>query len=237
MAKFTKQAVVAKIVDKPIVPLFTSNDLTITKSVLKACYDGGVRVFEYTNRSTNSRQIFIELLKYVRTEMSDMTIGIGTIFNAEEAQFFIENDADFIIQPIVNKEVGKLCFEKEIAWIPGAMTMTEIYQSIEGGAEIVKIFPANTLGPSFIKAIRGPLPNVKLMATGGVLPTVESLNEWFSAGVTCVGIGSQLCPAEIIETGDYEQLQRNVERCIAFVNQFNKQKNDTYFLSLRMKNF
>lgn len=217
MAKFTKQEVTAKMVETPIVPLFTSNDIGITKSVLKACYDGGIRVFEYTNRSVNSRQIFNELVKYTRSEMPDLAIGIGTIYNVEEAYFFIESDADFIIQPIVNKEVGKLCLQHDIGWIPGAMTLTEIYQSLEGGADIVKIFPASTMGTSFVKAIKGPLPTVKLMATGGVLPSVDSLHEWFSAGVTCVGIGSQLCPVEIIETGDYEQLQRSVERCMAFI--------------------
>lgn len=220
MAKFTKEELYDKVANVPIVPLFTHADASVAKAVLKACYEGGIRVFEYTNRSGNAKNIFCELVKYARAEMPDLAIGIGTVFNGEEAAFFIEKEADFIIQPIINEEVGKLCMQQDIAWIPGAMTVTEVYKAQQGGADIVKLFPADTLGTSFVKALKGPLPKVRLMATGGVLPAVESLEKWFSAGVSCVGIGSQLCPKEIIETKDYARLQKNVERCVAFTQQF-----------------
>jgi 2-dehydro-3-deoxyphosphogluconate aldolase/(4S)-4-hydroxy-2-oxoglutarate aldolase len=223
MAKFTKQELNAKIEATPIVPLFTHADGSVAKSVLKACYDGGIKVFEYTNRSVNSKIIFEDLVRYARAEMPDLAIGIGTIFNQEEAILFIEKDADFIIQPVVNEEVGKVCRQNNIAWIPGAMTVTEVFKAQRCGADIIKIFPANIVGTSFIKAIKGPMPNVKLMGTGGVLPTVESLREWFTAGVSCVGIGSQLCSKEIIETKDYARLQKNVEMCVAYIEQFNIQ--------------
>jgi 2-dehydro-3-deoxyphosphogluconate aldolase/(4S)-4-hydroxy-2-oxoglutarate aldolase len=186
MAKFTKQELYDKIEQTPIVPLFTHSDSSVAKSVLKACYDGGIKVFEYTNRSANSKIIFEDLVRFARAEMPDLAIGIGTIFNSEEANFFIEKDTDFIIQPIVNQEVGKICRQNNIAWFPGAMTFTEVFKAQQGGADIIKIFPANIVGTSFIKAIKEPMPNVKLMATGGVLPTLESLREWFTSGVSCV---------------------------------------------------
>jgi 2-dehydro-3-deoxyphosphogluconate aldolase/(4S)-4-hydroxy-2-oxoglutarate aldolase len=223
MAKFTKHELYDKIEKTPIVPLFTHADGSVAKSVLKACYDGGIKVFEYTNRSVNSKIVFEDLVQYARSEMPDLAIGIGTIFNSEEANFFIEKDADFIIQPIVNQEVGKICRQNNIAWFPGAMTFTEVFKAQQGGADIIKIFPANIVGTSFIKAIKGPMPNVKLMATGGVLPTIESLREWFTSGVSCVGIGSQLCSKEIIETKDYARLQKNVEMGVAYIEQFNIQ--------------
>ena len=220
MAKFSKNEVLQKLEEVPIVPLFTHTDFSVAKSVMKACYDGGIRVFEYTNRSSVARQIFIQLVEYARLEMPDLAIGIGTIFHEEEASYFIENDADFIIQPTINEKVGILCSQHNVAWIPGVMTINEIYLAQLLGADVIKIFPANILGNSFIKAVRGPLPHVKLMATGGVMPTVENLNAWFTSGVSCVGIGSQLCPTENIETNDYSQLQRNVEACVAFTKNF-----------------
>jgi 2-dehydro-3-deoxyphosphogluconate aldolase / (4S)-4-hydroxy-2-oxoglutarate aldolase len=220
MSKFSKQELYAKISAVPIVPLFNYPDLEVCKSVLKACYDGGIRVFEYTNRGEGAAEIFAALVKYTRKNLPEMAIGIGTVFNAQQAEFFVGLDTDFIVQPILDAGVGKVCQHHEIAWMPGTMTFTEIYTAQQLGADIVKIFPANILGTAFIKAMKGPMPHAKVMVTGGVEPNAENLKSWFSAGVTCVGMGSQLFPKSLFESGDYSSLEKQVRECISIVKGF-----------------
>lgn len=176
----------------PLVPVFYNPDLEICKSVLTASYNGGVRVFEFTNRGENALSVFTELAKFSKENYSDLLIGIGTIADGVAAQNFIDAGADFVVQPFTTPEVGEVCKKNNIPWIPGTMTVTEIQNATVLGAEIVKIFPGNVLGSAYIKALRGPLPKTKIMVTGGVEPTEESIEEWFSAGVNAVGLGSQL---------------------------------------------
>lgn len=216
MAKFTKQELYKKINDVPIVPLFTHAELEVAIEVVKTCYEGGIRVFEYTNRSNGAHKVFKGLVSYARKEIPDLAIGIGTIFNAEEAVQFIDLDADFIIQPMIDEGVAEVCKQNSIAWIPGAMTVREVYQAQQLGADIIKIFPANIVGSDFIKAIKGPISSVKLMATGGIEPTIKNLTEWFSAGAHCVGMGSQLFSKRILANKDYPALLELVSACVKF---------------------
>lgn len=176
----------------PLVPVFYHPDVEICKRVMQACYDGGVRVFEFTNRGENALEVFTALVQYAKENCPDQLLGIGTIATGESAQRFIDAGARFVVQPFTTPEVGEVCRKNGVPWIPGAMTVTEIQQATVLGAEIVKIFPGNVLGSAYIKALRGPLPRVKLMVTGGVEPTEASLEEWFSAGANAVGLGSQL---------------------------------------------
>lgn len=176
----------------PLVPVFYHADAETCKTVLQASYDGGVRVFEFTNRGENAPEVFSELVKYARENCPGLLLGIGTISTAESAQQFIDAGAGFVVQPFTTPAVGEVCRRNGIPWIPGTMTVTEIHQATVLGAEVVKIFPGNVLGPAYIKALRGPLPQVKIMVTGGVEPTEASVREWFSAGVNAVGLGSQL---------------------------------------------
>ncbi len=192
MAKFSSQEVLEKITVSPIIPLFYNEDPLLAKKIIRACYEGGVRVFEFTNRGPAALRVFKELSRYVHIELPEMALGIGTIFNQKEAEQFIEAGADLIIQPITNSEVSEVCKKNKLVWIPGVGTLTEIYNAQQLGAEIVKVFPGNVLGPSFIKALRGPMPSVKIMVTGGVEPTQASVKEWFEAGANAVGIGSKL---------------------------------------------
>lgn len=177
---------------KPLVPVFYHADLEVCKMVLEACFKGGVRVFEFTNRGENALAVFKDLAKYSKTNYPELKLGIGTIFDADSALEFISSGADFVVQPFTTASVGKICKQHNTPWIPGAMTLTEIQNAQLLGAEVVKIFPGNVLGSQFIKALRGPMPKVKLMVTGGVEPTIQSIDEWFSAGVNAVGLGSQL---------------------------------------------
>lgn len=176
----------------PLVPVFYHADPETCKQVLQASYDGGVRVFEFTNRGENALEVFGDLVSYAGKNCPGLLTGIGTIATGESAQQFIDAGAAFVVQPFTTPEVGEVCRKNGIPWIPGTMTVTEIQQATVLGAEMVKIFPGNVLGSAYIKALRGPMPRVKLMVTGGVEPTEASLHEWFSAGANAVGLGSQL---------------------------------------------
>ena len=218
--KFTKAQLYAKINEVPIMPLFNHPDLAVSKAVVKACYDGGIKVFEYTNRGEGAALIFAELVKYVRQELPEMAIGIGTVFNVKEAEYFVDLDTDFIVQPIMNPTVGNVCHKHKIAWMPGVMTVTELYNAQQAGADIIKIFPANVLGTAFIKALIAPMPHAKVMVTGGVEPNEENIKGWFSAGVTAVGMGSQLFPKDVLANKNYQQIENVVKKCVALVKSF-----------------
>ena len=193
------------VLENPLVPVFYHPDIETSKTVLNATYAGGVRVFEFTNRGENALDVFKELSAYAKQNCPGLIIGIGTIFNGDSAQQFIDAGADFVVQPFTTPEVGEVCKRNNIPWIPGAMTVTEIQNATVLGAEIVKIFPGNVLGSAYVKSLRGPLPKTKIMVTGGVEPTQASIKEWFGAGVNAVGLGSQLFksidkPEEITQT-------------------------------------
>ena len=170
MARNASNVVYSRIEETPIVPLFFNADLTVAQQVLKACYDGGIRVFEFTNRGAEAPAIFAKLIDYCEKECPDLVLGIGTIYDAKQANEFISMGADFMLQPFTTPEVGEVCAKYDIPWMPGTMTLTEIRNAEILGAKYVKIFPGNVVGPGFVKAIKGPMPKTKLMVTGGVEP-------------------------------------------------------------------
>jgi 2-dehydro-3-deoxyphosphogluconate aldolase / (4S)-4-hydroxy-2-oxoglutarate aldolase len=218
--RFTKEEVLNTIESCGMMPLFYHPDLEISKKVIKACYDGGIRIFEYTNRGANSFDNFKELLKYVESEMPELVLGIGTIYDAASAEKYIAAGADYIVAPIMNPEVGEVCKKHGVIWGPGVMTVTEIYNARVVGTDFVKIFPGEVLQPAFVKAIKGPMPDIKIMATGGVSPTKESIESWLRSGVACVGIGSQLTSKDAIEKGDFETITKTVEYCLGIIRDF-----------------
>ncbi len=198
---------------KPLVPVYFNADLEQTKKVISACYEGGIRVFEFTNRGEKAMEVFKQLVPFVKENCPEMILGIGTIVDKNTAERFIKLGADFIVQPGTTQEVAEVCKNYDIAWIPGVMTPTEIYQAQAWGAEMVKIFPGNILGSAYIKALRGPMPNLKIMVTGGVEPTEQSLKEWFGAGANAVGLGSQLFK----DFGNLEEFKNKVKSLFAFI--------------------
>jgi len=214
MARNTSIIVYSRIEETPIVPLFFNADLTVAQQVLKACYDGGIRVFEFTNRGAEAPAIFAKLIDYCEKECPDLVLGIGTIFDAKQATEFIEMGADFMLQPFTTPEVGEVCAKHDIPWMPGTMTLTEIRNAEILGANYVKIFPGNVVGPGFVKAIKGPMPKTKIMVTGGVEPNKESLSSWFGAGAAAVGMGSQLFPADLIAKKDYQAISNTISDLI-----------------------
>jgi len=214
MARNTSDIVYSRIEETPIVPLFFNADLTVAQQVLKACYDGGIRVFEFTKRGAEAPAIFAKLIDYCEKECPDLVLGIGTIFDAKQATEFIEMGADFMLQPFTTPEVGEVCAKHDIPWMPGTMTLTEIRNAEILGAKYVKIFPGNVVGPGFVKAIKGPMPKTKIMVTGGVEPNKESLSSWFGAGAAAVGMGSQLFPADLIAKKDYQAISNTISDLI-----------------------
>ncbi len=206
-----------------ILPLYYNADAEITKKVVKASYDGGARVFEFTNRGENALAVFIEVLKYVKEHLPDMGFGIGTIYDAETANQFIAAGTDYIVTPCLNPAVGEACKKAGIPWIPGITTLTEIYNARQAGAKVVKLFPGDVVGSKFVKAIKGPMPDVNIMVTGGVQPTAESINEWFGAGAYAVGLGSNLFPKEVIANENFQWIQHKVAESIALVKAFRNQ--------------
>ena len=192
MSRHTPAAILATLLRYPVVPVFYHADATHAQRIVQACYAGGIRVFEFVNRGEQARAVFAQLRAFVQQQCPDMVLGIGTIYTAGEAEQFIAAGAEFVVQPLATAEVAAVCAAHGIPWLPGALTPTEIYNASQLGAAVVKIFPGNVVGPDYVKALRGPMPHTKLMVTGGVEPTAESLSAWFGAGVNAVGMGSQL---------------------------------------------
>lgn len=212
MAKFTRIEVAIKAKETGIVPVFYHSDLEICKNVLKACYDGGVRIFEFTNRGDFAHEVFAELVKFASKELPELILGIGSVVDPGTASLYIQLGANFIVAPSINPEVAKICNRRKIGWMPGCGTVTEISYAEELGAEIVKIFPALQVGgPDFIKAVKAPMPWTNIMPTGGVEPTDESLTKWINSGAYCVGLGSQLFVKNQEGQFDYNKITETVK--------------------------
>jgi 2-dehydro-3-deoxyphosphogluconate aldolase / (4S)-4-hydroxy-2-oxoglutarate aldolase len=223
MARFTRIQVALKMMETGMIPVFYNKDPEICKNVLKACYDGGVRVFEFTNRGDFAHEVFAELNKYAAKELPDLILGIGSVLDAGTTSLYIQLGTNFVVSPILNEDMAKVCNRRKILWSPGCGSVTEISKAEELGAEIVKIFPgAQVGGPKFIAAVKGPLPWSCIMPTGGVDTSEESLNVWFNAGATCVGMGSQLITKEIIVNKDYTQLKEEVVKALAIIKKLKK---------------
>ncbi|XOV94703.1 MAG: bifunctional 4-hydroxy-2-oxoglutarate aldolase/2-dehydro-3-deoxy-phosphogluconate aldolase [Bacteroidota bacterium] len=221
MARFTRIQVALAMKETGIVPVFYHKDVETCKQVLKACYDGGVRVFEFTNRGDYAHEVFGELNKWAAKETPEMMIGVGSVVDAGTTSLYIQLGTSFIVSPILNPEMAKVCNRRKIAWSPGCGSLTEISYAEELGAEVVKIFPGTEVGgPSFVKAVKGPFPWTSIMPTGGVEPTDENLSGWFKAGVHCVGMGSQLVTKDILENKDWSALTEKVKSALAIVKKY-----------------
>ena len=191
MARFTRIQVLSKMHETGMVPVFFHKDIEVAKNVLKACYDGGVRVFEFTNRGDYAHEVFGELNKYAEQALPEMILGVGSIVDAGTTSLYIQLGSNFIVSPILSADMAKVCNRRKISWSPGCGSLSEISYAEELGADIVKIFPATQVGgPAFVKGVKAPSPWISIMPTGGVSPTEENLSAWFDAGVACVGMGS-----------------------------------------------
>jgi len=217
MAQYTRIEVATTMKDTGMVPLFFHNDINLSKQVLKACYDGGARLMEFTTRGDFAHEVFGELTKYAIKELPGMVMGVGSVTDAAAASLYMALGANFIVTPVLREDIAMVCNRRKVLWSPGCGTLAEIARAEEMGCEIVKLFPGDIYGPDFVKGIKGPQPWTSIMPTGGVSPTEENLKGWFDAGVTCVGMGSQLISKDILANRDFKGLELKVKEALAII--------------------
>ena len=200
-----------------MVPLFYHSDIEIAKKALKACYDGGARLLEFTSRGDFAHNIFEELNQFALAELPEMIMGVGSVTDAAAASLYMQLGANFIVTPVLREDIAVVCNRRKVLWSAGCGSLTEIAKAEELGGEIIKLFPGSTYGPGFVKAIKGPQPWTSIMPTGGVSTEEDNLRGWFGAGVTCVGMGSQLISKEILAQENYTGLKEKVAATLSLI--------------------
>lgn len=225
MSRFTRIEVALKMKETGMVPVFYHKDAELCKNVVKACYDGGVRVFEFTNRGDFATLVFAELNKWAIENCPEMIMGVGSVIDEGTAAMYIALGANFIVSPVIDEGTARVCNKRKISWSPGCGSVTEINKAHELGAEVVKIFPGQQVGgPEFVKAVKGPMPWTSVMPTGGVTPDEDNLKAWFNAGVTCVGMGSNLFPSEMINTKNWNGITILCSNTLAIISKIKNEK-------------
>jgi 2-dehydro-3-deoxyphosphogluconate aldolase/(4S)-4-hydroxy-2-oxoglutarate aldolase len=218
MAQYSRIEVLQQMKESGMVPLFYHPDIKVAKAVLKACYDGGARLMEFTNRGDFAIEIFTDLIKYAIADLPGMMLGVGSVTDAASAAQYMLAGANFVVTPVFRQDIAVVCNRRKVLWSPGCSSLTEIATAEEMGCELVKLFPGSTYGPGFVKAIKGPQPWTSIMPTGGVSTEESNLRGWFDAGVACVGMGSKLISKEILESKDYVKLEKDVATTLALIN-------------------
>jgi 2-dehydro-3-deoxyphosphogluconate aldolase/(4S)-4-hydroxy-2-oxoglutarate aldolase len=206
-----------RMISTGVIPLFYSPDIEASKKLVIACFEGGARVVEFTNRGEQALEVFVELRRFIREKKIDIALGVGSIVDPHTAAVFRAYGADFFVGPILDEDLAKWCNKQKLAYLPGCMTVKEISQAEELGAEIVKVFPGEIAGIKLIKSVLGPMPWSKLMPTGGVSPERENITSWFAAGAVCVGLGSQLFTKELIQEQNYKKISDSVNQVIGWI--------------------
>ena len=220
MAQFSRIEVATTMKEVGMIPLFFNNDIELSKKVLKACYDGGAKLLEFTARGDFAHEIFRDLIKYTVKELPGMIMGVGSVSDAAQASLFMSLGANFVVTPLLREDIARVCNRRKVLWSAGCGSLTEIARAEELGCEIVKLFPGDIFGPQFVKSVKGSQPWTSIMPTGGVSPTEENLKGWFDAGVTCVGMGSKLITKDIIASEDFAKLEMNVRKVLAIIKSF-----------------
>ncbi|RAJ10012.1 bifunctional 4-hydroxy-2-oxoglutarate aldolase/2-dehydro-3-deoxy-phosphogluconate aldolase [Arenibacter echinorum] len=217
MSQFSRIEVAALMKETGLVPLFYHPDVELGKKILKACYNGGARLIEFTARGDFAHEVFAELNKFVIKELPEMAVGVGSVTDAAAASLYMQMGANFIVTPSLREDIAMVCNRRKVLWSPGCGSLTEINKAEELGCEIIKLFPGANFGPDFVKAIKGPQPWTSVMPTGGVTLEESNLKGWFNAGVTCVGMGSNLISKTVVEKRDYSGLEQSVRETLALI--------------------
>lgn len=220
MAQFTRIEVATVMKETGLVPMFYHHDVEIAKKVLKACYDGGARLLEFTSRGDFAHEVFAELNKYAIAKLPGMILGVGSVTDAAAASLYMLLGANFIVTPVLREDIALVCNRRKILWAPGCGSLAEIAKAEEMGCEVIKLFPGDIYGPKFIEGIKGPQPWTTIMPTGGVSPTAESLKSWFDAGAACVGIGSKLIKADTAGNFDLLKIESLTRECVNIIKSF-----------------
>ncbi len=213
MARFSRLEVLNTMIEIGAIPVFYNKDVEVAKKIVEACATGGAKVVEFTNRGDLAYQVFAELVRHFAKEDPSIILGIGSVIDPGTAALYISSGANFVVGPVLNPDVAKVCNRRKVAYSPGCGSASEISEAEELGVEICKIFPGSQVGgPAFVKAVRGPCPWTRLMPTGGVDATEESIKGWFKAGVSCVGMGSKLVRKDLVAAGNWEEITRTVRQ-------------------------
>ena len=199
--------------------MFYHPDPQVCLDVVGACYQGGARLLEFTARGDFAHEVFAILSKHIALKMPEMALGVGSITDAAAASHYLRMGADFVVTPSLREDIALVCNRRKVLWSAGCGTVTEINRAEELGCEIIKLFPGETYGPGFVKAVRGPQPWTSIMPTGGVSTEAENLKAWFEAGVSCVGMGSKLISKSILEARDYAALETQVRQTLATIQE------------------
>ncbi|WP_294315231.1 bifunctional 4-hydroxy-2-oxoglutarate aldolase/2-dehydro-3-deoxy-phosphogluconate aldolase [uncultured Chryseobacterium sp.] len=216
------QSVTQTIIKQGVLPLYYNADEAITLDVLRALYKAGIRAVEYTSRGEAALNNFKKMIETRNAEMPEMLLGIGTIKNIRQAEEYYEAGADFFISPGFVAEVAEFLIPKDILYSPGCMTPTEIIEAENAGVAFIKLFPGNILGAGFMSAVKEVFPNLKFMPTGGVDTTRESIESWFKAGVSAVGMGSKLVSKELMTAKDYAAVENETKKVLEIIQTLNK---------------
>jgi 2-dehydro-3-deoxyphosphogluconate aldolase/(4S)-4-hydroxy-2-oxoglutarate aldolase len=220
MARFDRLTVLNRMIDLGLVPVFYNADLEVAKRIVEACAAGGATVVEFTNRGDFAPQVFLELVQHFAQADPSIILGVGSVIDAPTAALYIAYGANFVVGPILNPEIAQLCNRRKIAYSPGCGSASEIAQAEELGVEIVKIFPGKSVGgPDFVKSVLGPCPWTRIMPTGGVDATEESIKGWFAAGVACVGMGSRLVRKDLVTAGNWAEITRLVRQVLDWIKE------------------
>jgi len=217
MAKYSRLEVAMAMRESGMIPLFFHSDVELGKKVLRACYEGGARLMEFTSRGDFAHEVFAKLNKFALAELPGMIMGVGSITDAGAASLYMQLGANFVVTPVLREDIALICNRRKVLWSPGCGSLTEIARAEELGCEIVKLFPGSTYGPGFVKAIKGPSPWTDIMPTGGVSTEESNLRGWFEAGVTCVGMGSKLISKEILAQKDFSKLENEVRKTLDII--------------------
>lgn len=213
----TEQHIIKQIKEQGLLPLFYHTDTNVCIEITKALYAAGVRLIEFTNRGENALENFKALILERDRDMKDLLLAVGTIRTAEQATQFINAGANFLISPVFDNNICDITYINKILWIPGCMTPTEIHAAEQAGCCMIKLFPGNVLGPSFVDAIKPLFPQLDFVVTGGVDNTAQNLQTWFKAGVSAVGMGSKLISKDVMEHRLYEDLTVRTKEVISII--------------------
>jgi 2-dehydro-3-deoxyphosphogluconate aldolase/(4S)-4-hydroxy-2-oxoglutarate aldolase len=215
--------VLTAMMDQGVIPVFYHPDVEIAQKVIQACANGGAKCIEFTNRGDFAAHVFLDIARHFAKADPSVIMGVGSIVDAPTAGIYIANGAKFVVGPLLNPDVAKVCNRRKIPYSPGCGSASEIGQAEELGCEIVKVFPGSSVGgPEFVKNMLGPCPWTRIMPTGGVDCTEESLKKWFGAGVVCVGMGSNLITKELLDKKDYAGIEAKVRETIQLIKTIRK---------------
>jgi 2-dehydro-3-deoxyphosphogluconate aldolase/(4S)-4-hydroxy-2-oxoglutarate aldolase len=217
-------AVLAAMMEQSIIPVFYDPDVEVCRNVIQACANGGAKCVEFTNRGDFAAHVFLEVTRHFAAADRSVIMGVGSIVDAPTAAIYIANGARFVVGPLLNAEVARVCNRRGIPYSPGCGSATEIGDAQELGCEIVKIFPgASVGGPDFVRSVMAPMPWTRLMPTGGVEPTEDSLRRWFGAGIVACGVGSNLITKELLKAKDYAGIEAKVRDAIALTQRIKRE--------------